>query len=68
MNTWQEGRPSGGGNPYNGGTPYGGGDGGGAYGRSGGGTSAEPPLPAGLNPRGPGAPAPRRPEPSRTGG
>ncbi|MEV7603286.1 LCP family protein [Kitasatospora sp. NPDC089797] len=52
MNTWQEGRPGGGGNPY-------GGNGGGA---------AERPLPASLNPRGPGAPAPRQPESSRLGG
>ncbi|MFJ4192317.1 LCP family protein [Kitasatospora sp. NPDC089509] len=53
MNTWQEGRPGGGGNPY-------GGNGGGA---------AERPLPASLNPRGPGAPAPRQPgQPSRLGG
>ncbi|MEV0536443.1 LCP family protein [Kitasatospora sp. NPDC050463] len=50
MNTWQEGRPGGGGN------------GGGAYGRGGGGAAAEPPLPASLNPRGPGAPAPRQPQ------
>ncbi|MFD0278750.1 LCP family protein [Kitasatospora sp. NPDC127111] len=63
MNTWQEGRPGGGGNP-----PYGGGsNGGGAYGRGGGGTAAEPPLPASLNPRGPGAPAPRRPDPQEQG-
>ncbi|MFI6445380.1 LCP family protein [Kitasatospora sp. NPDC050543] len=53
MNTWQEGRPSGGGNPY-------GGDSGGTYGQSGG-TAGEPPLPASLNPRGPSAPSPRRP-------
>ncbi|MFD8707494.1 LytR family transcriptional regulator, partial [Kitasatospora sp. NPDC059648] len=53
MNTWQEGRPGGGGNPYGG---------------NGGGAAAEPPLPAGLNPRGPGAPAPRQPGPSRLGG
>ncbi|WP_395295936.1 LCP family protein [Kitasatospora hibisci] len=56
MNTWQEGRPSGGG------TPYGSGSGGGAYGQGGGGTAAEPPLPPALNPRGPGAPAPRQPQ------
>ncbi|MFC8452273.1 LCP family protein [Kitasatospora sp. NPDC057223] len=55
MNTWQEGRPGGGG-----GNAYG--ERGGAYGQSGG-TGAEPPLPAGLNPRGPGATPPRRPEP-----
>ncbi|MFG3056793.1 LCP family protein [Kitasatospora sp. NPDC048239] len=61
MNTWQEGRPGGGGNPYGGSGANGGG--GGAYGRSGGGTAAEPPLPASLNPRGPGAPAPRQPQP-----
>ncbi|MEV7782626.1 LCP family protein [Kitasatospora sp. NPDC088351] len=59
MNTWQEGRPGGGGNPYGGGN----GGGGGAYGR-GGGSGAEPPLPSSLNPRGPGAPAPRRPQPA----
>ncbi|MGA5824329.1 LCP family protein [Kitasatospora sp. NPDC094028] len=53
MNTWQEGRPGGGGNPY------GGNRGGGA---------AEPPLPASLNPRGAGAPAPGRPEPPRPAG
>ncbi|MFI2612934.1 LCP family protein [Kitasatospora sp. NPDC018619] len=46
MNTWQEGRPGGGGNPYGG---------------SGGGGAAEPPLPSSLNPRGPGAAAPRQP-------
>ncbi|MFJ9846619.1 LCP family protein [Kitasatospora sp. NPDC101155] len=54
MNTWQEGRPGGGGNPYGG--------------NGGGGAAAEPPLPTSLNPRGPGAPAPRQPEPSRYGG
>ncbi len=59
MNTWQEGRPGGGGNPYGGGN----GGGGGAYGNGGGGTAAEPPLPSSLNPRGPGAPAPRQPQP-----
>ncbi|MGW6916955.1 LCP family protein [Kitasatospora sp. NPDC054939] len=53
MNTWQEGRPGGGGNPHGGS----GGNGGGAYGHGGG--AAEPPLPASLNPRGPGAAAPR---------
>lgn len=53
MNTWQEGRPSGGGNPYGG---------------NGGGAASEPPLPSSLNPRGAGAPAPRQPEPSRLGG
>ncbi|MFE6866450.1 LCP family protein [Kitasatospora sp. NPDC057692] len=58
MNTWQEGRPGGGGNPYGGGN----GGGGGAYGNGGG---AEPPLPASLNPRGPGAPAPRQPQPQQ---
>ncbi|MDH6580070.1 LCP family protein [Kitasatospora sp. MAP5-34] len=50
MNTWQEDRPGGGGGSYgqgNGGYPGGGG--------------AEPPLPPGLNPRGPGAPTPPRP-------
>ncbi|MET8703572.1 LCP family protein [Kitasatospora sp. NPDC004723] len=56
MNTWQEGRPGGGGNPYGGGN----GGGGPAYGQGGG---AERPLPASLNPRGPGAPAPRQPQP-----
>ncbi|MFE5582117.1 LCP family protein [Kitasatospora sp. NPDC056531] len=54
MNTWQEGRPGGGGNPY--------------AGNGGGGAAAEPPLPSSLNPRGPAAPAPRQPEPSRYGG
>ncbi|MFJ9953461.1 LCP family protein [Kitasatospora sp. NPDC091207] len=49
MNTWQEGRP-------------GGGNGGGASGRGGGGRAGEPPLPSSLNPRGPGAPAPRQPQ------
>ncbi|MBV2154261.1 LCP family protein [Kitasatospora sp. SUK 42] len=53
MNTWQQGRQGGGGNPYGG--------------NGGGGPAAEPPLPAGLSPRGPGAPAPRRPEPPRYG-
>ncbi|MFJ7250578.1 LCP family protein [Kitasatospora sp. NPDC098652] len=54
MNTWQEGRPGGGGNPYGG---------------NGGGAASEPPLPASLNPRGAGAPAPRQPEPPhRLGG
>ncbi|MFI6850222.1 LCP family protein [Kitasatospora sp. NPDC050467] len=66
MNTWQEGRPGGGGNPspaFGWGDPHGGGSGnGGAYGRSGDGTAAEPPLPASLNPRGPGAPAQRQPQ------
>ncbi|MCX5212593.1 LCP family protein [Kitasatospora sp. NBC_00240] len=52
MNTWQEGRPGGGG-----GTPYG--EGNGPQGQGGG--AAEPPLPASLNPRGPGAAAPQRP-------
>ncbi|MDH6124095.1 LCP family protein [Kitasatospora sp. GP82] len=54
MNTWQEDRPSGGGSSY--------GQGNGGYG--GGGAGAEPPLPPGLNPRGPGAPSPRRPQPA----
>ncbi|WP_371481184.1 LCP family protein [Kitasatospora sp. NBC_00315] len=49
MNTWQEGRPGGGGGAY--------GERGGAYGQ-GGGAGAEPPLPAALNPRGPGAARP----------
>ncbi|MFD7453255.1 LCP family protein [Kitasatospora sp. NPDC059827] len=54
MNTWQEGRPGGGGNPYGG---------------NGGGPASERPLPASLNPRGAGAPAPRQPEPPhRLGG
>ncbi|WP_329580664.1 LCP family protein [Kitasatospora sp. NBC_01250] len=48
MNTWQQGRPSGGGSGY-----------GGQDGAAGGG--AEPPLPPGLSPRAPGAPAGRRP-------
>ncbi|MFF2045594.1 LCP family protein [Kitasatospora sp. NPDC058170] len=61
MNTWQEGRPGGGGNPYGGSGANGGG--GGAYGHGGGGTAAEPPLPASLSPRGPGAPVPRQPQP-----
>ncbi|GAA0683712.1 hypothetical protein GCM10010193_41920 [Kitasatospora atroaurantiaca] len=57
MNTWQEDRPGGG-------SSYGQGNGG--Y-RSG--AAAEPPLPPELNPRGPGAPAPRRPsEPTAQGG
>ncbi|MFD8321977.1 LCP family protein [Kitasatospora purpeofusca] len=62
MNTWQEGRPGGGGNPYGGN-----GGGGAAYGHGNGGPAAEPPLPAGLNPRGPGAPAPRQPQPQPQG-
>ncbi|MFJ6623623.1 LCP family protein [Kitasatospora sp. NPDC091335] len=67
MNTWQEGRPGGGGNPYGGN----GGSGGNPYGGSG---AAEPPLPASLNPRGAAAPPPRhpgqpgQPGPSRLGG
>ncbi|WP_457032025.1 LCP family protein [Kitasatospora sp. P5_F3] len=57
MNTWQEDRP-------------GGGSGGGAYGSYGseGGPNPyrdEPPLPPGLNPRGPGAPAPHRVPPQQ---
>ncbi|WP_441245814.1 LCP family protein [Kitasatospora sp. McL0602] len=55
MNTWQEGRPSGGGSSYPGGPQYGG-QPGPQYGNG-----AEPPLPPGLNPRGPGAGGPRRP-------
>ncbi|MET9399753.1 LCP family protein [Kitasatospora sp. NPDC002965] len=62
MNTWQEGRPGGGGNSYGSGN----GGGGGAYGQSGGGAQAEPPLPSSMNPRGPGAPAPRQPQPPQS--
>ncbi|MER5636962.1 LCP family protein [Kitasatospora sp. NPDC002227] len=60
MNTWQEGRPSGGGSSY--------GQGDGGYGQQYGGTPAEPPLPPGLNPRGPGArPRPQQEPPQQYG-